>query len=319
MNTLQEIKKFIAGNNNFAVTYHISPDGDACGSVTALVQGLRLLGKKAYIVSKDTLPDNLSFLPISEEITGEKITPTYSTDILITLDCGNSDRLSCDLSSYKGMIVNIDHHITNSQFGSYNYIRPTASATSEIVYELLELLGVPLNRDICRCLYTGILTDTGSFRHSNTTSNTHNIVAELLKYDINHTEIHSILYDNKSFTKLRFIGKVLQESELYADGKLIVLSVTSQTLRDLNIDYIDTGDLVALGLEVKGVEVSMLIKETELGVKVSMRSKSSFDVRHIAESFGGGGHIKAAGITINNIMFEDAKRDLIYELEKELV
>lgn len=319
MNTLQEIKDLILDNKRFAVTYHYSPDGDACGSVTALVQGLRLLGKEAYIVSKDLPTDNLSFLAISKEITGEKTRPNYTTEVLISLDCGSKDRLSCDISDFRGKIVNIDHHITNAEYGDYNYVDYTASATSEIVYELLKLLEVDLTKDICTSIYTGILTDTGSFRHSNTTSKTHIIVSDLLSRGINHTLIHSTLYDNKSFTKIKLIGKVLEESELHVKGKVIVLAVTNETLKWLNVDCIDTGDLVALGLQVKGVEVSVLIKETELGVKISLRSKNDFDVRRIAERFGGGGHIKAAGITIKDISFEDSKIEILEELEKELV
>lgn len=320
MNTLSEIASILNANTVFGVTYHVSPDGDACGSALALVQGLRSLGKEAYIISKDEIPSNLSFLPFSMEIDGENIKVRNRADVIISLDCGNIERVSCDIEDHKGLIINVDHHVSNDIFGDYNYVDCTASATCEIVYRLLKELKVSMNKDIATCIYTGIVTDTGSFRHSNATSVTHKIVSELLKYNIEHTKIHSELFDSKPFIKLRLIGKVLDRSELLMDGKLIFLAVTNEMVKELNIDTIDTGDLVSYGLQVKDVEVSILLKEAENGgVKASLRSKNDVNVQKIADKFGGGGHVKAAGITFKNETFYSAKDKLINEFEKELI
>lgn len=318
MNSLSEIADIIKANHSFGVTYHVSPDGDACGSVMALVQGLRKLGKEAYIISRDLTPDNLGFLPLSMEIAGHNTKPKNNSDILIALDCGNEERLSCDISDFTGMIINVDHHITNDMYGRFNYVDSSSSATSEIIYSLLNELDIELDTSIAKCLYTGILTDTGSFRHSNTTSSTHKVVSNLLNYNINHTKIHSALFDNKPFSKLKLIGRVLDDCKLLFNGKLILLYVTKQMLNELNIDNIDTGDLVSYGLQVENTEVSVLLKETDCGVKVSLRSKNEFDVRNIAEKFGGGGHIKASGITFNDCTLSEVKDKILNEFAKEL-
>lgn len=319
MNTLFEIASIIEKNTTFGVAFHVSPDGDACGSALALIQGLRSLGKEAYIISKDAIPSNLGFLPFSVEIDGENIETKNQTDIIISLDCGTLERSSCEIEDHSGLVINVDHHISNDVYGDFNYVVPTASATCEIVYDLLKELHVQLTKEMATCLYTGILTDTGSFRHSNTTSKTHDTVSDLLRYNIEHTKIHSALFDSKPFIKLKLIGKVLDKCQLLMDGKVIFLTVTNDMLKELNVDIIDTGDLVSYGLQVKDVEVSVLLKETENGAKASLRSKNDVNVQKVAGKFGGGGHVKASGITFKNETFKSAREKLLKELEKELM
>jgi phosphoesterase RecJ-like protein len=199
------IKDEILRSRRIGLSFHASPDGDAIGSALALLNGLRSLGKDAYIISRDVISDNFSFLSLSNEIDGNTLEPKNNTDLVIVLDCGNVDRISADLGNYNGKIINIDHHITNENYGCINYIDIKASATCELAYLLIQELGINLNDKtdlgiaIGSAVYTGIVTDTGSFRHSNVTTRTHDITSKLIELGVKNSEIHSNLFDNKPF------------------------------------------------------------------------------------------------------------------------
>lgn len=322
--TLSQIAKFILESKKIGITYHVSPDGDAVGSVLALLQGLRIINKNAYIISKDKLSDNLNYLPCSNEVTGDTIEPTIDTDVVIVLDCGNLERVCADLSKFNGILLNVDHHLSNDFYGDSNYVDTSASATAEIVYELLELLGVDLSDkdekklDVATCLYTSLVTDTGGFRHSNVTERTLLIASKLKSIGVNNTYIYQSLFDNKSFDRVRFIGKVISNMKLVLDGKVALIELPNSFGKEFGIEIGDTSDIISYGLQIKGVEVTLLIKEVENGVKCSLRSKNDIDVRKIAEIFGGGGHTKAAGISIKEKSINEAKEILLKEIEKEL-
>jgi len=325
MNSLQDISKLILNSNKIGITYHVSPDGDAVGSALALLNGLRYLNKNAYLISKDIISDNLQFLKSANEGNGLVTTPSQDTDIVVVVDCGNFERISADLMNFKGTIINIDHHISNDRYGKLNYVDINAAATAEIIYELLEKLNLKFeidNEDIYEigtCLYTSLVTDTGGFRHSNVTSRTHKIASKLKEIEVNNTFIYQSLFDNKSFEKIRLIGKAINNMELLFDRKVSLIKIPKSYGEELGIEIGDTSDVISFGLQIKGVEVAVLIKETDNGAKVSLRSKNDFDVRKIAEKLGGGGHIKAAGITLNGMSLEEAKNKILEEIEKELL
>lgn len=324
MNTLDQISKIILSSKKIGITYHVSPDGDAVGSALALLEGIRYLKKDAYLISKDIISENLQFLKASKEATGKVIIPKENTDIVIVLDCGNYERVSANLETYKGNLVNIDHHISNNEYGDYNYIDNKAAATAEIVFELLVKLGIDFSiinektKEIGTCLYTSLVTDTGGFRHSNVTSRTHEIASKLKKLGVDNTNIHQNLYDNNSFEKIRLIGKSLNNMELLFDKKISIIKIPMSFGKELGIEVGDTSDIISLGLQIKGVEIAVLIKEIENGTKVSLRSKNNIDVRQIAEKFGGGGHVKASGITLKGIGLNEAEDKILDEIEKEL-
>ena len=318
------IKDEILRSRRIGLSFHASPDGDAIGSALALLNGLRSLGKDAYIISRDVISDNFSFLSLSNEIDGNTFEPKNNTDLVIVLDCGNVDRISADLGNYNGKIINIDHHITNENYGCINYIDIKASATCELAYLLIQELGINLNDKtdlgiaIGSAIYTGILTDTGSFRHSNVTSRTHDITAKLIELGVKNSEIHSNLFDNKPFNKVKLMGSVLSNIELVLDNKVAVLQIPKGMLEDFNLLNTDTSDISSVGLGIKGVEVSMLLKEVKDGVKGSLRSKNNVDVRKIAEVYGGGGHIKAAGVMLKDVDIIAAKEYLLKTLKEEM-
>lgn len=322
--TLSQIAKFILESKKIGITYHVSPDGDAVGSVLALFNALKSLNKDCYIISKDTLSENLKFLKGSDEITGEITEPVDETDVVVVLDCGNLERVSANLKEFTGTIINIDHHLSNDKYGDINYIDSNAAATAEIVFELLNLMGISFEKedsvikDIGTCMYTSIVTDTGAYRHSNVTERTHRISAVLKKIGVDNTFIYQSLFDNKDFSRIKLIGKALSSMQLILNGKVALLEIDKNFTADLGIDIGDTSDIISYGLQIKGVEVTLLLKEVEDAVKASLRAKSYVDVRKIAEVFGGGGHIRASGIKIKNMSMEEAKYEILNEIQKEL-
>lgn len=325
MNTLKEISDLILRSKKIGITCHESPDGDAAGSTLALLNALKTKNKDAYIISKDKLSDNLRFLKSSNEFTGELISPKEDTDLVVVLDCGNYDRISADLNNFKKNIINLDHHISNEEYGNLNYIDIKAAATTEVVFELLEEMKIDFTKedddikDISTCIYTGLVTDTSAFRHSNVTSRTHDIASKLKAIGVDNTYIYQSLFDNKSFEKIRLIGKALNDMELLLNGKVALIKVPLSYGEELGIEIGDTSDLISFGLQIKGVEVAILVKEAEDKTKISLRSKNKIDVRIIAERLGGGGHIKASGLALRGMKLDDAKNKILEEVEKELI
>ncbi len=322
--SLSLIKDEILKAKRIGLSFHTSPDGDALGSTLALLNALRYIGKDAYIISRDVIPDNFSYLSFSEEIDGETTKPDKDTDLVIVLDCGNVERISADLSEYKGTLIDLDHHVSNENYGHINFVDTQAAATCELSYLLIKELGIDLKDNnsetnaIGSAVYTGIVTDTGSFRHSNVTKRTHTIAAELIEAGIDNSKIHSNLFDNKPFEKVKLMGTVLSNIELALDNKVAVLSIPKGMLESFNLPNADTSDIISIGLGIKGVEVSLLLKEVEEGTKSSLRSKNNVDVRKVAEIFGGGGHIKAAGLMQKNTDLNCAKENLLKALKEEL-
>ena len=320
----KEIAKVILESNRIGLTFHTSPDGDAIGSTLGLLNGLKELGKDVYVISREVIQDNLSFLPLGEEIDGGTPSPLNGTDLVIVLDCGNVDRICADLEDYEGTLINIDHHITNENYGTMNYVDTTSAATAELVYLLLEELGFVFSgkddalERIGRCLYTSLITDTGSFRHSNVTERTHSIAGKLIGIGVNNNKIHNNLFDNKPYAKVKLMGVALSSIELLVRQKVSFIKLPKKLLESLNMGNVDTSDIISIALSIEGVEVAVVIKEVDDGVKGSLRSKADYDVRRVAEALGGGGHIKAAGFKIKNVSLEEAKNKIINEIEKEM-
>lgn len=322
--SLKDIKKIIIEANKIGITFHTSPDGDAIGSALGLLSGLRELGKEVYVISKDTLSKDFSFLPYSEEINGEATEPIDGTDLVIVLDCGNVERISADLSSFNGMIINIDHHVSNDKYGFINYVDTKAAATAEIVFLLLREMGYEFSvkedilEKIGRCLYTSLITDTGSFRHSNVTKRTHEIAGILIGVGVNNSMIYNNLFDNRSINKLNLMGYAFENAKLYFDGKVVLTVLDNNTLKKFDSEKEDTSDIIGNLLSLKTVEVAVLLKEVDEGVKGSLRSKYDFDVRKIAEIFGGGGHPKAAGLMQKGVLLQIVKDSILKEIEREI-
>ena len=317
---INDVVKRIEILKKIAITFHTSPDGDSLGSALALLSGLRKLKKDVYIISKEVIPQTFSFLPCSNEISGEISKPLADTECVIVLDCGNVKRINADISmqNRKYELINIDHHLSNDLYGDINFIDTRSSAVGEIVYEVLRLLHVELDKEISTCLYTSLITDTGCFRHSNTTALTHGIAGELINTGIDFSNIHRIIFENKKFEKIKFFGEIISNMTLELDGKVCVMYVSKSMIEKYDLQDEDTSDVITFGTSIDTVEVAIFIKEFGNGVKVSLRSRFLVDVSKIAENFNGGGHIRASGFYAK-ASFDDTKVKLIEIIEKELM
>lgn len=295
------------------ISSHVNPDGDTLGSSLALFLALKKVGKNVIAVSADPIPDMFKFLPASNFIKVSpaiKDIPDYNDiDTLVTVECPTFDRIGNieNIINRKNIktIVNIDHHPGNSRFGVINYIDTSASAVGEEVYKLIKKIGIELDKDIATCLYVSILTDTGSFSYSNTSSETHNITAELLKYNIVPSEINIMVYENNSIEKFKLLSKVLDSISLSKDGLIAWIVLTKDMLKKTDTKASEADGFVNYPRSIKGVEVAVLFREAEEGkVRVSLRSNRIANVSEVARKFNGGGHEKAAGCSVNGSLNE---------------
>jgi phosphoesterase RecJ-like protein len=221
----------------------------------------------------------------------------------VVLDCSYLSRTGevYRLNSQQKPVLNIDHHISNAKFGDINWVEPATSSCSEMIYKLYKAMRIPLERDTAVLLYTGILTDTGSFRYSNTTSFTHRIVSELLKFNLDISQIYKNVYENIPFEDMQLLAKILPTIRREASGKLVWFQIKKNLLRNKKLSFDLSEHILSFGRAIKDAQVVVLFKEN-LGVRneirVNFRSQGKVDVNRIAQSFGGGGHKTASGATI---------------------
>lgn len=208
--------------------------------------------------------------------------------------------------------------MSNEKYGDLNYVDTKAAAVGEIIFDLLNLLKVEITKDIALSLYTSILTDTSSFKHSNTTSRTHEIAGSLLKTGIDFNAVQRRVFENKDFRKVKFFGKVIDTINLQSEGKVVFMEITNDMLEESGLESMDSAEVIHFGTMISGVEVVALFKESKGGVKVSLRSKQKVDVAKVAEMFNGGGHVRAAGLFCEGTM-ETVKERVNKILENELM
>ncbi|HJR19237.1 MAG TPA: bifunctional oligoribonuclease/PAP phosphatase NrnA [Actinomycetota bacterium] len=292
----------IESASEIVLACHQGPDGDALGSMLALQLALRERGVKAQASwgsDPFVVPKHYTFLPGLDGLSPPEDVPA-APELMVTFDCGSYERLGTLEPNAKAShaLVCVDHHATNERFGTINLIDPKIAASAALTYKLILKLGIPLNRDIAICLYTGILTDTGCFKYSNTTPEIHAIAGDLLGYDIPHDEIARIVYDTHPVGFLKVLALALDRAEVIPDASMIWTWVTREDLERNGIDPEDTDGLIDAVRTADVAEVAAVLKELPDGnYKVSMRAKSTADVGALCESFGGGGHALAAGYT----------------------
>ncbi|MFL0195904.1 bifunctional oligoribonuclease/PAP phosphatase NrnA [Clostridium sp. WILCCON 0269] len=318
---MNDIINKIKACDKIAITFHSSPDGDAIGSSLALFQGLKKTGKKVEILAREEVLGDFKFLCCSENMDGKSFQVSNDTECVIVLDCGDVKRINADLNfeNKAYTLINIDHHVSNELYGDFNYVDTNAAAVSEIVYQMLRLMGITIDKGIAECLYTSIITDSGSFKYPSTTSVTHTIAGDLINTGIDFSKIHRIVFENKKFERIKLYGKAMEAMELAGD-KICVIEITKHMLLEVGITKdIDTSDIIDMGMKIDTVEVGILLKEVEKGVKVSLRSKSKVDVRKIAEVFNGGGHLRASGLTVLDKSIIEVRDMVLKEVEKEFL
>jgi len=287
---------------------HVMPDGDSIGSTLALGLILEKLGVAATLVSQDEIPANYRFLPGTDRIHVGRV-PDGHYDALIALDCSVPDRLGpavMPLLSQPGIrVINLDHHLSAIPFADLSYVDPAAAAVGEIVFDLAELLKVALTPEIAACLYTAILTDTGSFRYENTGPDTHRRVARLIEHGIDVAAISTKIYDERPVAVIRLLHLVLGTLRLSKCGRIAWLKLTRSMEAASGSGQADAENLINYTRTIKGVEVGLLFREMpDNQIKVGFRSKRRIDVSQLAAAFGGGGHPRAAGCTLPGSLAE---------------
>lgn len=313
-----EFNDAITAINNAKSIYiasHVQPDGDNIGSLLGLGIALMKINKNVFMIKTDNIPKDFMFLPNVELI---KDYDESDIDLFIALDSSDEERLgdNKELLSKAKNVINIDHHLSNTNYGDINIVDSEAAATCEIVFKLIKKLGIELDKDIAMCLYTGISTDTGSFMYENANEETHLIAAELLKVGIDKQSININIWQSNSLIKTKLFIKTLETLETYFEDKLAIVEVTRDSLRSIGASMEESEGIVSFIRDIDSVEVAIMLKEFEENeIKVSMRSKRYIDVSKVCALFGGGGHKKASGCTIRSNL-KEAKKDLIDVLGK---
>ena len=311
--SLSEVAEVIRTMNNIHIVTHIYPDGDAIGSSFALCKTLQKLNKNCTVVLGRDVPKKLKFLTDCVSISD------FELDYVISVDLPDTSRLDTNNESYSQKIdVSIDHHISNKNFAKINYVDSNASATCEIIYELLEYLKVDLDEDICKLLYLGISSDTGCFKHSNTTYKSHKIVSEIMKQNIDISEINERLFLKKSKEKLEIEKIINNNFEYYFNNQCAITFITLDDMKKCGINEDECEGIASIPISIEGVTIGIILREkSENNYKASVRTSGNQDANKISSLFGGGGHIKAAGFNIDGSI-DEVKNLIIKTIQTEL-
>lgn len=318
---IDEIKK----HKKFLITAHVNLEGDSLGSQLAMKKLLLGMGKEAYILDNDPVPEHYKFLPGSGEVSNS-LDKAADIDAAIVLDCPTLKRIGKvrDVISKKAkVVINIDHHISNEKFGDINWVEPHASSAGEMVYRLFKETGIKLTKEVALSLYIAILTDTGSFNYENTSSITHEIAGELLGYGLDPAEVSESVYERRSVEDIKLLGLVLTTLQVNKSGTIAYLEVTKEMLDSTGADISKSEGLINYARSIDKVKVAVLFKEDQIDtdkISVSFRSKgngNTVDVNKIAAYFAGGGHMRASGCIITGGLAE-AKKKVLAKVEEEV-
>lgn len=293
---LTEVLKQIEQRQRFLLTSHARPDGDAIGSALACGQILRLMGKEAEVVLRDGVPRIYQPLPFANTvITAERVNGKYEAAIILECDSIQRTRLE---GLEDRFLINIDHHVSGRTFAHVNWIEPKAVATAELVYKLAREAGVKISPEIATCIYTAVLTDTGSFMFEGTNEHTFGLARELVQAGADPARCARNVYFGHSTSKMRLLGTAL--SNLHREDSLAWIWVTQEQMEHVGAREEDCEGLVNYALSIHDVEVAAFFRELPDGrFRVSLRSKGQLNVSAVAEQFGGGGHECASGCSVD--------------------
>lgn len=304
---IDAIKKY----SKFLITSHISLEGDALGSELALASLLKKLGKQVFIINSDTTPSNYRFLPGVKRIHHELTKPAFEAAFIV--DCSNRHRIGqvTSLIDDHKPIINIDHHIGNKQFGKINWCDPGASSAGEMIYRLFKLSQTKLDKKDALNIYVAILTDTGCFRHSNTTSTTLLISSKLLKFGIEPAKIYAKIYEDISAQDVTYIAKVISKMSFAANNKIAWVKIDKFEFKKMKGKQEVLDKILDFAKSINTVKVvAVFCQLNKRLIKLNFRSKKPIDVQRIALLFGGGGHKYASGCLIKASLKEAEKKVL---------
>jgi len=295
-----DIKNKIMESKKILITAHVNPDGDAIGAGLALLSGIEKFNKNCEVkfVLQDKTPDRVKFLELEKRAEMYDADKKYDIDIAICVDSATLTRIGDVEKAIKNIFtINIDHHISNPEYGDINYVE-NVSSTSEIIYKFLKFLDVEIDINIGEALYTGLVNDTGNFKHDNVTEETFKMAGDLVKIGVNNSKIVREFLNTKSMAAIKFLGQAMYEMKFDEKKKLAYFYLSNEDFMKNGGRKEDTEEIVENLVSYEKAEVSLFLREDTTGViKGSMRSKHDIDVNAIAGIFGGGGHRKASGFT----------------------
>jgi len=292
------------GHDQILVFGHKDADGDTLGCSLAFAEAVRALGKQAWVIIPPPVPQMYDWLPGYNQIV-DRPPPGADPQLVFFFDAGNMERSGTSVRhiASHATIVNVDHHLTNAMFGDLNVIDPDAAAVGEMVVDMLDAYGYPITPTIATNLYTAIMTDTGGFRHENTTAHALEYAARLARLGANPGEIAGNIYKSRPLTTLRLDALSLAEMKVECSGRLIWSAVTRAMLKDADAVMAESEGIIDNLNSIEGLELAILFKEVgERMTKISVRSRGRVDAAALAAEFGGGGHLRAAGAEISEPM-----------------
>ena len=310
-NPIADIRDAIFARRRFLITSHARPDGDSIGSQLAMAYALEAMGKDVRLVNADPAPVHYMEFPGLDRIELARTLEERDADALLVMESGDLKRTG--VAGLEGLFtINIDHHQGNTFYGDLNWVDLSAAACGEMVYDVIQALGVPLTIEIATHIYLAILTDTGSFHYSNITPKTFDICQRTVEAGVNPATMARRVFDQNSFGKLKLIGALLAQMDLLDGGRLAVMYLDDHIMNATGTTYNDTEGLINLPLTAREIQAVVFFKMGADGdMHVSMRSKYDVDVRAIAARHGGGGHKNAAGFKVKGPL--DAVRDGIID------
>lgn len=297
---LVKVKEFFLNNDNFCIVCHASPDGDTIGSSYGMYYALKQIGKKAKVICADSIPEKFFYLleNYSEY--------TFDNGVYVTMDTADIILLGDLKDELEGKVsLNIDHHLSNVPFAENMYLNSDSSSNCENVLDIILEMGITINEDIANCLYTGIITDTGCFKYENVNSRTHRCASILVECGAKSDFISYIHFDEITKEYIELEKLALNNMKYYKDDKICVMVVTVDDLQKTNATSTDVDVISAKPKRIKGVEIAVILKQkTDDLFKVSFRTSKNYKANEIAKCFNGGGHIRAAGCTIDGTLNE---------------
>ena len=304
----KEVKSLIDKYDRITILTHLNPDADTIGTALGIYNLLKKDGKQVEIVNRGkNLPMYLDFLPYFSKI---KNKIDFQNSLVIACDSGSIDRLGFDVSGYE--ILNIDHHKSNTNYGTVNVVEPTFVSASEVAYMVFKN-HYKITKDTATCFYTALLSDTQYFSTNNVSKKVFNVASEMLGYGVNLREVVSHLKQRRSLASIRILSSTLDTLELSDDGQLVIMVASREKMLESGSTIIDTVGIVDYAISLVTSKIGMVLIELEDSIRISMRSKS-VDISDLAVAFGGGGHKNAVGFEINDITI----KALILMIKKEI-
>lgn len=304
-----EAAELLSENDRFVIVTHSNPDGDTLGCAFALFGALKKAGKTAKVVSEKPIPEIFSYLCAE----GDSF---EGNETVIAVDVADAKLMGALEASYgKRTLLCIDHHPSNTGYAENLLLCPKAAAACEIVLRLIKEMKIDIDGNIADALYTGITTDTGCFRYSNVTADTHRFAGELIEKGADHVKIDTLMFETKSMSYFLLEKKALENMELLFDGRVAIISLTKKMFDESGADEEAANAIKSIPRQIKGVSIGITLREDDGVFHVSMRTDEPYDASEICRRFGGGGHARAAGCEIS-LSEDESKKEIIKVLRE---